>query len=104
MSEPAHSHRAKAHAALAVIPAALAVTLPGGGVIDAARRMDCLPRRPCGHHLWRGAGKLARRGPAVFIPWADVERIVLYPAAGQGPRGHARVTWSPQPCTMRTTR
>jgi hypothetical protein len=35
-------------------------------------------------------GKLSGRGPAVFIPWTDIERIVLYPAS-QGQRSHTPV-------------
>ena len=38
-----------------------------------------LPRRPRGILLPGEPGRLtARRGPAVLIPWADVEQIILY--------------------------
>jgi hypothetical protein len=60
---------------LAVIPAVLAVALR-----PVAFRAD-----QAGITL--GSDRLVPRRPAVFIPWADVERIVLYPgrkAAGFG--------------------
>src|ERR1039457_3172818 len=58
--------------------------LPGGGVIDAARRVTAFRADHAGITLGAVPGKLSGRGPAVFIPWADVERIVLYPAARRG--------------------
>ena len=60
---------------LAVIPAALAVALR-----PVAFRADHAG-------ITLGSERLLPRRPAVFIPWADVERIVLYPgrkAAGFG--------------------
>ena len=60
---------------LAVIPAVLAVALR-----PAAFRADHAG-------ITLGSDRLLPRRPAVFIPWADVERIVLYPgrkAAGFG--------------------
>jgi hypothetical protein len=32
-----------------------------------------------------------RRGPAVCIPWADIEQIILYPTYPRGQGGYARV-------------
>jgi hypothetical protein len=60
---------------LAVIPAVLAVALR-----PVAFRADHAG-------ITLGSDRLLPRRPAVFIPWADVERIVLYPgrkAAGFG--------------------
>jgi hypothetical protein len=72
-------------AVIAVILAALTVTMPGGGVIDAARRVIAFRADHEGITLGAVPGKLSGRGPAVFIPWADILRIVLYPARkGQG--------------------
>ena len=62
-------------AVLAVIPAVLAVALR-----PVAFRADHAG-------ITLGSDRLLPRRPAVFIPWADVERIVLYPgrkAAGFG--------------------
>ena len=74
-------------AVIAIIFAVLTVTTPGGGVIYAARRITAFRADPAGITLGAVPGKLSHRGPAVFIPWADVERIVLYPSTrrGQGP-------------------
>src|ERR1039457_2420235 len=77
-------HTPVVFAALAVILAALTVTMPGGGVIAAARRVTAFRADHAGITLGAVPGKLSGRGPAVFIPWADVERIVLYPAARRG--------------------
>ena len=77
-------HTPVVFAVLAVILAALTVTMPGGGVIDAARRVTAFRADHAGITLGAVPGKLSGRGPAVFIPWADVERIVLYPAARRG--------------------
>ena len=74
-------------AVIAVILAALTVTLPGGGVIDAARRKTALRADHAGITLGAVPGTMSGRGPVVFIPWTDVERIILYPAH---PRGHGR--------------
>ena len=83
-------HTPVVFAVIAVILAALTVTMPGGGVIDAARRMTAFRADHAGITLGAVPGKLSGRGPAVFIPWADIERIVLYPASkGQG--SHTRV-------------
>jgi hypothetical protein len=72
-------------AVVAVILAALTLTMPGGGVIDAARRAIAFRAGQAGITLGAVPGKLSGRGPAVFIPWADIERIAFYPAQkGQG--------------------
>ena len=69
----------------AVIAAAL-VVLMGTGV--AARRMIAFRADQAGITLGAVPGRLmVRRGPAVFIPWADAEKIILYRArpGGQAP-------------------
>jgi hypothetical protein len=78
-------------AALAVLLAALTVTLPGARVVDAARRRTAFRADHAGITLGAVPGKLARAGSAVFIPWAEVERIVLYPALRLDQGGHAQV-------------
>jgi hypothetical protein len=72
---------------VAPVLAALTVTLPGGGVIDAARRMTAFRADYAGITLGAVPGRLPGRGPAVVIPWVDVERIILYPVH---PRGQGR--------------
>jgi hypothetical protein len=62
----------------------------GAGVIDLARRTIAFRADHDGILLGAVPDKLSvRRGSALFIPWADVERIILYPAY---PRGPARRT------------
>jgi hypothetical protein len=79
-------------AMIAVVFAALTLTMPGGGVIDVARRMIAFRADHAGITFGAVPDKLAvRRGAATFIPWADVERIILYPAYPQGQGGYARV-------------
>jgi hypothetical protein len=75
-------------AVIAVFLAALTVTMPGGGVIDAARRAIAFRADYAGITLGAVPGKLSGRGPAVFIPWADIKRIVLYRPARQEQGGH----------------
>jgi hypothetical protein len=58
----------------------------GAGVIDLLRRTIAFRADRDGILLGAVPDKLsARRGSALFIPWADVERIVLYPASTPGP-------------------
>jgi hypothetical protein len=76
---------------IAVILLVLTVTTPRGGVIDAVRRLTAFRADHAGITLGAVPGKLTGRGPAVFIPWADVERIVVYPSARQGLGGQSQV-------------
>jgi len=69
----------------------LTVIMPGGGVIDAVRRMTAFRADHAGITLGAVPGRLAGHGPAVFIPWADVERIVVYTSTRRGRGGHAQV-------------
>jgi len=70
--------------------AALAVlTAQGAGVIDRVRRTTAFRADEAGIALGAVPDKLTvRRGSPLFIPWADVERIVLYPVH---PRGRGAV-------------
>jgi len=84
---------------------------PGGGVIDAARRMTAFRADYAGITLGAVPGKLSGRGPAVVIPWADVERIILYPVypRGQGRYAQAQCIGvqrreSARPCPRATSR
>ena len=78
-------------AVLAVILAALTV-ITQGGVVDVGRRMIAFRADHAGIMLGAAPDKLAvRRGAAMFIPRADVERIIVYPAYPQGQGGYARV-------------
>lgn len=73
-------------AVIAVLLAALA--FQGADVAGAARRMLAFRADQAGITLGTVPGKLTpRRGPAVFVPWADVEQIVLYPAYPRGKGG-----------------
>src|ERR1051326_2247408 len=61
-----------------------AVTAQGGGVLDRGRRTTAFRADEAGIPLGAVPDKLTvRRGSRLFIPWADVERIVLYPARPQ---------------------
>ena len=74
----------------AVIAAAL-VILMGTGV--AARRVIAFRADQAGITLGAEPGWLmVRRGPAVFIPWADAEKIIFYPArpGGRAPADRVR--------------
>ena len=63
---------------------ALLVAIPA--VIALARRMIAFRDDHAGITLGAVPDKLTfRRAQAVFVPWADVEQIILYPAY---PRGH----------------
>jgi hypothetical protein len=60
----------------------------GAGVTDRARRTVAFRADEAGIALGAVPDKLTvRRGSALFIPWADVEAIVLYPVY---PRGAGR--------------
>jgi hypothetical protein len=64
----------------------------GAGVIDLARRTIAFRIDDAGIMLGAVPDKLTvRRGSALFIPWADVEAIVLYPAYTRGPGQNAAV-------------
>lgn len=65
-----------------------ALDLQGGDVLRVARRVIAFRADLAGVTLGAVPGKLTPRGgSAVFVPWADVEQIVLYPAY---PRGRGR--------------
>jgi hypothetical protein len=73
-----------------VVIAAALVVLMGTGV--AARRMIAFRADQAGITLGAVPGRLmVRRGPAVFIPWADAEKIILYPARPDGQAPEDRV-------------
>jgi hypothetical protein len=66
----------------------LAALAPAGEVFRVARRVIAFRADYAGITLGAVSGKLtARRDAAVFVPWADVDQIVLYPAY---PRGRGR--------------
>jgi hypothetical protein len=73
--------------AVPVIFAAIAVVLAMPGVIAIARRVIAFRADAVGITLGTVPDNLpALRHPAVFVPWADVEQIVLY-LARSGARG-----------------
>jgi hypothetical protein len=83
-------HTPVVFAVTAVILAAVAAQ--GGGVFSAARRMVAFRADQAGITLGAVPGKLTpRHGLAVFVPWADVEQIILYPAHPRGQGRYARV-------------
>jgi hypothetical protein len=71
--------------------AALAVlTAQGAGVIDRARRTTAFRADQAGITLGAVPDKLTvRRGSRLFIPWADVERIIIYPVRPRARGGRA---------------
>jgi hypothetical protein len=73
--------------------AALAVlTARGAGVIDRVRRTTAFRADQAGITLGAVPDKLTvRRGSRLFIPWTDVERIILYPVHPRGRGGPAAV-------------
>jgi hypothetical protein len=75
------------------VSAALAlVTAQGAGVIDRVRRTTAFHADQAGITLGAVPDKLTvRRGSRLFIPWTDVERIVLYPVHPRGRGGRAVV-------------
>jgi hypothetical protein len=78
-------------AVIAALVLVLTVTMPGGGVIDAARRRIAFRAGHMGITLGAAPGKLSGRDPAVFIAWADVERIVVYPSTRRARGGRSQV-------------
>ncbi len=69
---------------------ALLVAIPA--VIALARRMIAFRADHAGIMLGAAPDKLTfRRGQAVFVPWADVEQIILYPAYPRGQGSYAPV-------------
>jgi len=67
------------------------VALQGGGAFGAARRMIAFRADHAGITLGAVPGKLTPgHGSAVFVPWADVEQIILYPAYPRGRGGYAQ--------------
>jgi len=82
------------------------LTAQGAGVIDRVRRTVAFRADEAGITLGAVPDKLTvHRGSRLFIPWADVERIVLYPVRPRGRGGRAvrcvgvqrRVTAKPLP-------
>ena len=61
------------------------------GAFAAVRRAVAFRTNYAGITLGAVPGQLGTRNPAVFVPWADVEQIVLYPAhpGGRGRYGQA---------------
>ncbi len=76
-----------------LLGAALAVvTAQGAGVIDRIRRTTAFRADQAGITLGTVPDRLTvRRGSRLFIPWADVERIILYPVHPRGRSGRAVV-------------
>src|SRR5579859_2496302 len=69
-----------------------AITAQGAGVIDRVRRTTAFRADEAGVTLGAVPDKLTvRRGSRLFIPWADVDRIVLYPVPPRGPGARATV-------------
>jgi hypothetical protein len=73
--------------------ATLAVlTAQGAGVIDRVRRTTAFRADQMGITLGSVPDRLTvRRGSRLFIPWRDVERIILYPVHPRGRGGRAVV-------------
>ena len=76
-----------------LLGAALAVvTAQGAGVIDRVRGTTAFRADQAGITLGTVPDRLTvRRGSRLFIPWADVERIILYPVHPRGRGGQAVV-------------
>jgi hypothetical protein len=71
-----------------VISALLLVLVAlGSGVVGVARRAVAFRADYAGITLGAVPGTMPRR-PAVFVPWADVEQIVVYSAEPSRPGGH----------------
>ncbi|HEY1914804.1 MAG TPA: hypothetical protein VGH27_04440 [Streptosporangiaceae bacterium] len=69
-----------------------ALVAHGSGIIDLARRTIAFRADQAGITLGRVPDRLSvRRGSALFIPWSDVQRIILYPAYQPRPGGRAAV-------------
>jgi hypothetical protein len=75
------------------LAAVLAVlTAQGAGVIDRVRRTTAFRADQAGITLGTVPDRLTvRRGSRLFIPWADIERIILYPVHPRGRGGRAVV-------------
>lgn len=56
----------------------------GGGVVEVARREVAFRADYAGITLGAVPGTMPRRR-AVFVPWADVEQIIVYPGGPSGP-------------------
>jgi hypothetical protein len=70
----------------------LAALVPAGDVVRVVRRLTAFRADYAGITLGAVPGKLApARDSAVFVPWADVDQIVLYPAYPRGRGGYAQV-------------
>jgi hypothetical protein len=103
-------HTPLVFAVAAVILAAVATQ--GGGVVGAARRMIAFRADQAGITLGAMPGRLIpRHGAAVFVPWADIEQIILYPVHPRGQGRYVRVSASassagtePRPCPGATSR
>ena len=68
-----------------------AVAAQGGGVFAAARRTVAFRADHAGITLGTVPGRLTPgRGSAVFVPWADIEQIVLYPVYPGARGGYAQ--------------
>jgi hypothetical protein len=75
-----------------VIFLVIGVLLAVPGVIALTRRALAFRADHVGITLGAVPDKLTvRRGPAVCIPWADIEQIILYPTYPRGQGGYARV-------------
>jgi hypothetical protein len=75
-----------------VIFTAIALLFAIPAVIARASRMIAFRADYAGITLGAVPDKLTfRRGPAVFVPWADIEQIILYPAYPRGQGSYASV-------------
>ena len=78
--------------AIPVISSAFAVLLAMPGLIAMARRKTAFRADYAGITLGTLPDNLALlRGSLVFIPWADVEQIILYPSGPSESDGPARI-------------
>jgi hypothetical protein len=81
--------------AIPVVFSAFGVILAMPSVIAMASRRIAFRADPMGITLGTVPDNMpALRRPAVFVPWADIERVILYLARPTGPRGRggAQVT------------
>lgn len=80
--------------AIPVISSAIAVLLAMPGLIAMARRKTAFRADYAGITLGTLPDNLAfLRGSPVFIPWADVEQIILYPSGPSESDGPARIQY-----------
>jgi hypothetical protein len=80
--------------AIPVIFSAIAVLLAMPGLIAMARRKTAFRADYAGITLGALPDNPAfRRGSPVFIPWADVEQIILYPSSPSEPDAPARIQY-----------